>query len=154
MSTSNSDVKNRLPTATATFDPMAAMKIWQKSASRLARVREVLISGFVTTTRMEVELGQTLMQSQMSAFKHITPGEKPEAIMKAQMAHQVEDSKHVFAAMHKISEEIRQSFTEATRTLLDTEESAAVETSENAIKAAATPAQKSVVGELESRGNR
>jgi hypothetical protein len=57
----------------------------------------------------------------VSAITKINPGDKPEAILKTQIVHQSEEAQHLFEAIRKISDEIAQSFTEATRTLLETE---------------------------------
>jgi hypothetical protein len=120
MSTTNGD-------ATKLFASDNVMRFWTDSASRFSRANKVLVRGFTAAARMQVELGQELIQSQASAFKQITPREKPEAILKSQIAHQAEETEHLFEGIRKISDEIRHSFTEATRTLIATEAPAPAE---------------------------
>jgi hypothetical protein len=150
--THNGDASSHTGIAALKFDPTAAMEFWQKSASRFSRANEVLVRGFTAAAQMQVELSQELLQRQMSAFKHITPGEKPDVILKTQIAQQTEETEHLFEAIRKISDEIRHSFTEATRTLMETEAPAAAES----IAAAArkpdfTPARKAAAASLETR---
>jgi hypothetical protein len=148
----NGDATNHFTAAALKFDPTAAMQFWQKSAARFSRANEVLLRGFTAAAQMQVELSQELLQRQMSAFKQVTPGEKPDMILKTQMAHQTEETEHLFEAIRKISDKIRHSFTEATRTLLEGE---APELAESIVDAARqpefTPARKSTAVALETR---
>jgi len=91
------------------FDAANAMQFWTNSASRFSRANKVLVRGFTAAARMQVELGQELIQSQASAFKQITLGEKPAAMLKSQIAHQTEETEHFFEGIRKISNEIRHS---------------------------------------------
>jgi hypothetical protein len=117
----NGDAAAHAGIAVLKFDPTATMQFWQKATARFTRANEQLFKGLTTAARMQVELGQELMQSQMAALKHFTPGEKPEAILKTQIAHQTDEADHLFESIRKISDEIRHSFTEATRTLMEAE---------------------------------
>ena len=121
MSAMNGDADNHFAAATVKFDPLVALRLWQKSTSRFSRANELLVRGFTAAARIQVELGQELIQSKVSAITKINPGDKPEAILKTQIVHQSEEAQHLFEAIRKISDEIAQSFTEATRTLLETE---------------------------------
>jgi len=103
------------------FDPMEAMQLWQTSTARLSRAGETVIRGMMSAAQMQMELGQELLQHQISAFQLAAGGEKPEALWKAQMDHNVEDAQHLLETFQKISEEIRLSFADATRVLLDNE---------------------------------
>jgi hypothetical protein len=142
--TNNGDASGHNGIAALKFDPSATMEFWQKATARFTRANEQLFRGLTAAARMQVELGQELVQSQMSAFKHITPGEKPETLLQSQIAHQTEETDHLFESIRKISDEIRHSFTEATRTLMETEAPAQIESvAAAARKADFTPARKS-----------
>jgi hypothetical protein len=154
MSATNGNATNHFAAAAVKFDPLAALQFWQKSASRFSRANEVLVRGFTAAARLQVELGQELIQSQLSAFTQITPGEKPESILKTQIAHQTEDAHHLFEAIRKISDEIRLSFTEASRTLLETEAPAPAESiAASARKPDFTPSRKSAASKEASESN-
>jgi hypothetical protein len=103
------------------FDPMEAMQLWQTSTARLSRAGETVIRGMMSAVQMQMDLGQEVLQHQLSAFQLAAGGEKPEALWKAQMDHSAVDAKHLLETFHKISEEIRLSFADATRVLLETE---------------------------------
>jgi len=142
--THNGEASGHAGIAALKFDPSATMEFWQKATARFTRANEQLFRGLTAAARLQVELGQELIQSQMSALTHMTPGEKPEEMLKSQLAHQTQEAEHLFKAIRKISDEIRHSFTEATHTLMETEIPEQVES----IGAAArkpdyTPARKS-----------
>ncbi len=103
------------------FDPMEAMQLWQTSTARLSRASETVIRGMMSAAQMQMELGQELLQHQISALQLAAGGEKPEALWKAQMDHNVEDAHHLLETFQKISEEMRVSFADATRVLLENE---------------------------------
>jgi len=105
----------------AKFDPMEAMQLWQTSTARLSRAGETVIRGMMSAVQMQMELGQELLQHQISALQLAAGGEKPEALWKAQIDHGVEDAQHLLETFQKISEEIRLSFADATRVLLENE---------------------------------
>lgn len=145
-STPNGDASAHTGIAALKFDPTSTMQFWQKATARFTRANEQLFKGLTAAARMQVELGQELMQSQMSVLQHFTPGEKPEAMLKTQMAHQSEEAEHLFKAIRQISDEIRHSFTEATHTLMESDG----ETPAESIAAAArkpdfVPSRKSTV---------
>lgn len=140
----NGDASAHAGVAALKFDATATMQFWQKATARFTRANEQLFQGLTAAARMQVELGQELMHSQLTAFTHFTPGEKPESILKTQLAHQTEEAEHMFEAIRKISDEIRHSFTEATRTLMETEAPPALESiAAAAAKPDFTPARKS-----------
>jgi hypothetical protein len=107
--------------ALVNFDPMEAMQLWQTSTARLSRAGETVIRGMMSAAQMQMELGQELLQHQISAFQLAAGGEKPEALWKAQMDQSVGDAQHLLETFQKISEEIRLSFADATRVLLENE---------------------------------
>jgi hypothetical protein len=142
--THTGDTSGHTSIAALKFDPTATMQFWQKATARFTRANEQLFHGLTAAARMQVELGQELLQSQVAALKHITPGENPESMLKTQLTHQTQEAEHLFKSIRKISDEIRHSFTEATRTLMETDTPEPVES----IAAAArkpdyTPSRKS-----------
>jgi len=149
--THNGDASGHTGIAALKFDPTAAMQFWQNSASRFSRANEVLVRGFTAAAQMQVELSQELIQRQMSAFKHITPGE-PEAMLKTQIAQQTEETEHLFEVIRKISDEIRHSFAEAARTMMEHDAPAQAESiAEAARRPDFSPARKSATTSLETR---
>jgi hypothetical protein len=103
------------------FDPMEAMQLWQTSTARLSRAGETVIRGIMSAAQMQMDLGQELLQHQISALQLAAGGEKPEALWRAQIEHSVEDTQHLLETLQKISGEIRLSFAEAARVLLESE---------------------------------
>jgi len=98
ISTTNNGATNHSAAAADKFDTTVAVQFWKNDASHFSRASDVLVSGFTTAVRMQVELGQELVRSQISAFKKVAPGEKPEAILKRQIAHQTEETEHLFGS--------------------------------------------------------
>jgi TRAP-type mannitol/chloroaromatic compound transport system permease large subunit len=129
--------------AAVKFDPLAAMQVWQRSTARFSRANVELMHGLTAATKMQVELGQELMQRQFSALKQFSLGAKPATILNGQIAKTSEEADHLVTTVRKISDEIRLSFTQATRMLFEAE---APEADGSAVvaarKADSTPARK------------
>jgi hypothetical protein len=125
----------------ANFDPMEAMQLWQTSTARLSRAGETVMRGMMSAVQMQMNLGQELLQHQLSAFQLAAGGEKPEALWKAQIDHSVEDAQHLVETFQKISEEIRISLADAARVLMENEKKLdSVSAAERARKPDFTPA--------------
>jgi len=105
----------------AKFDPMEALQLWQTSTARLSRAGETVIRGMMSAVQMQLDLGQEVLQHQISALQLAAGGEKPEVLWKSQFDHSVEDAQHLVETFQKISEEIRLSLADAARVLLETE---------------------------------
>jgi hypothetical protein len=103
------------------FDPLAAMQLWQQSAARFGRANEQLMHGLSAAAQMQVALCQELIQQQFSLMKNLGTGEKPATVLNGQIAKTGEEANHLLTSVRKISDEIRLSFTQATRILFEAE---------------------------------
>lgn len=93
------------------------MHLWQHNATRMMRANERLMSGIMSAAKLQIELGQEVLQQRLDrmAATHATTKEDGKSLIE-QQTHEME---RLMAAMREISEEMRISFAEAAKLLFE-----------------------------------
>jgi hypothetical protein len=111
-------------------------KIMQQNASRVWRANERVLRGMLSAIKLEVELGQQLLQYRLTGIEHATQEPKLENAGHKIIDHQLHEVEHLMSGMQKISEELKQIFSEATKLLFDGTDAEAKHQVEEIIEAA------------------
>lgn len=101
------------------FDAGAVVTFWQSSAARLMRSKEVFMRGMAEVARLEVELGQRLLQRGMVGLRMPASGEAAQDRARVQLNHATQEFESLVASMRKIGDEARGAYRDATLALFD-----------------------------------
>jgi hypothetical protein len=94
-------------------------KLWQQNALRVWQANERLLHGMLTAFKLEVELGQEMMRHRLAAIEDVSADAKPEHAGQNILDRQMREMEHVMSMAQKISEELRQSFSDAAKLLFE-----------------------------------
>lgn len=114
--------KTTIDWTAARFEPDAFMRYWQHSAVRMARANERIFHGMVAAVRREMELGQVLMQINLSALQPTQLMVNANEVDSGKPARNMREIERVVTGLGEVSEEIWTSFGEAARLLFHDEE--------------------------------
>jgi hypothetical protein len=101
------------------------MRVWQHNATRMLRANERLMNGVMSTAKLQIELGQEVLQHRLDRMNAVTQTPAPEA-GKSMIEQQTKELERLMHAMREMAEEMRTSFAEAAKLLFeDVEDDAA-----------------------------
>jgi hypothetical protein len=100
---------------TAKSEGSTMMRLWQENANRMLRANERMMHGMLTALKLEFQLGQDLMEHRINTFKAASQAEKPSEAGHTVMDRHLHEMERLVASMREISEEMRNSFGDATK---------------------------------------
>jgi hypothetical protein len=100
---------------TARSEGSTMMRLWQENANRALRANERMMHGMLNALRMEFQLGQDLLEHRINTFKAASQAEKPSEAGHTVLDRHLHEMERLVASMREISEEMRNSFGDATK---------------------------------------
>jgi len=100
---------------TAKSEGSTMMRLWQQNANRMLRANERMMHGMLTALKLEFQLGQDLLEHRINTFKAASQTEKPSEAGHTMMDRHLHEMERLIASMRDISEEMRNSFGDATK---------------------------------------
>jgi hypothetical protein len=94
------------------------MRVWQNNATRMLRANERLMNGMMSTAKLQIELGQEVLQHRLERMNAVTQTPAPEA-GNSMIEHQTKELERLMHAMREMTEEMRTSFAEAAKLLFE-----------------------------------
>jgi hypothetical protein len=98
------------------------MRLWQDNAGRMIRANERVMHGMMSAVKLEIELGQHLVEHRINAFRQASQADKPAAAGQTVVDSFMQEMERLTATMREVSEEMRRSFGEATKIIFDHQE--------------------------------
>jgi len=95
------------------------MHLWQDNAGRMLRANERVMHGMMSALKLEIELGQHLMDHRIGTFRQATQADKPAAAGQTVVDRYLQEMDRLAATMREVSEEMRKSFGDATKIIFD-----------------------------------
>ncbi len=99
-------------------DPGLAVRFWQLNTMRLMRANETMLHGLMKAANRELELAREVTQFNLAQLQKFSKGAAPEQRGQESEANFLEFD-HLLAGMREVSQEIWQSFGEASKVLLE-----------------------------------
>jgi hypothetical protein len=100
---------------TAKSEGSTMMRLWQQNANRMLRANERMMHGMLTALKLEFQLGQDLLEHRINTFKAASQADKPSEAGQTVMDRHLHEMERLVASMREISEEMRNSFGDATK---------------------------------------
>jgi len=95
------------------------MHLWQDNAGRMLRANERVMHGMMSAIKLEIELGQHLVEHRLNTFRQASQADKPAAAGQTMLDRYLQEMERMTATMREVSEEMRKSFGEATKIIFD-----------------------------------
>ncbi|HQT46221.1 MAG: hypothetical protein B7X08_06785 [Acidocella sp. 20-63-7] len=97
----------------AAFNPTVMMTSWQQAGLRALRAQERVLHGMLNAARLEIQFGQDLMINRMTQLQMGAGKAQPSAPLGTQ------EVERLLTMVREVSEELSNSFSEATRLLAE-----------------------------------
>lgn len=101
------------------------LRVWQNNAARMLRANERLMNGIMSTAKLQMELGQEVLQHRLDRMNTVAQTPAPEA-GHSMIEQQTREIERLMTVMREMAEEMRTSFADAAKLLFeDVEDDAA-----------------------------
>jgi hypothetical protein len=102
-----------MDTQDSTLSPETFVRNWQQTGMRILRAQERMLQGVTSAAKLEMRFGQELMESRLALLKWT------EQDPQSRSDHAIQEVEKILSLVRGVTEELRVSFTEATKLLAD-----------------------------------
>jgi len=93
--------------------------LWQDNAARLVKANERVMHGMMSALKLEIELGQQLVEHRINTFKEATQSGKPTTAGQTFIDASLQEMDRLTVTIREVSAEMRRSLGDATKIIFN-----------------------------------